>query len=223
PLIAADSVTATAASIGAPVSMRGRGWDVQIDSAIHYHDEQGELTLPLPALPGEHQAENAALAVAMIRHQSMVPVSPAAMGQGIVNARWPARLQRLGTGPLTALAGERTVWLDGGHNPDAGRAIARHLASQPPVHLVMGMLANKDPSAILAPLADRALSLSVVPAPGHDAHRPEDFAPFTGLPVRSFATVPEALRALPPEGDVLIVGSLYLAGEVLRLNNEIPD
>ncbi|NLR71859.1 bifunctional folylpolyglutamate synthase/dihydrofolate synthase [Novosphingobium sp. ERN07] len=223
PQVAADSVAQTARRIGAPLMMRERDWNAQISDTIQYNDATGTLTLPLPALPGEHQAENAALAVAMIRHQSALAISPEAMRNGIVAARWPARLQRLGAGPLTDLAGTRTVWLDGGHNPDAGHAIARHLASQPPVHLIMGMLANKDPSAILAPLADRALSLSVVPAPGHEAHRPEDFAPFTGLPVRSFGTVPEALAALPSDGDVLIAGSLYLAGEVLRLNNEIPD
>lgn len=220
---AGASVLATAAKVGAPVVMRGHGWDAAIGAAISYRDGQGTLTLPLPALPGQHQAENAALAVAMIRHQNAVHVSVEAMTKGIVEARWPARLQRLGAGPITALAQGRTVWLDGGHNPDAGLAIARHLESQPPVHLIMGMLANKDPSAILKPLADRALSISVVPAPGHDAHKPEDFAPFTGLPVRSFANVPEALAALPAEGDVLIVGSLYLAGEVLRLNQEVPD
>ena len=217
------SLRETAAKIGAPVIMRGRGWDAAIAGAISYRDEQGALTLPLPALPGQHQAENAALAVAMIRHQRAVPVSAEAMAKGIVEARWPARLQRLGAGPITALAQGRTVWLDGGHNPDAGLAIARHLENQPPVHLIMGMLANKDPSAILKPLADRALSISVVPAPGHDAHKPEDFAPFTGLQVRSFGAVPEALAALPADGDVLIVGSLYLAGEVLRLNEEVPD
>lgn len=223
PPLAADEVARTAARLGAPLIMRGRDWDAEIAGSILYRDERGELPLPLPAMPGVHQAENAALAIAMIRHQNAVQVHLGAVGKGIVDARWPARLQRLGHGPLGALAGNRTIWLDGGHNPDAGRAIARHLKGQPPVHLIMGMLANKDPSAILRPLADRALSISVVPAPGHDAHKPEDFAPFTSLAVGSFATVPEALAALPPEGDVLIVGSLYLAGEVLRLNEEIPD
>jgi dihydrofolate synthase/folylpolyglutamate synthase len=85
------------------------------------------------------------------------------------------------------------------------------------------MLANKDPAAILAPLAGKLRSVSVVPAPGHDAHAPEDFAAHTELPVGGFADVPAALAALPGEGDVLIAGSLYLAGEVLRLNHEIPD
>lgn len=223
PAAVAQSVLDTANAIGAAVMMRGRDWNAEIGDAIAYSDERGSLTLPLPALPGSHQADNAALAVAMLRHQDEVAVSPEAMARGIPAARWPARLQRLGAGPLTALAGQRAVWLDGGHNPDAGLAIARHFAGGPKIHLVTGMLANKDPSAIIAPLADRLLSLSIVPAPGHDAHRPEDFAPFTTLPARSFANVAEALAALPPEGDVLIAGSLYLAGDVLRLNGEVPD
>ena len=120
------------------------------------------------------------------------------------------------------------MWLDGGHNPDAGLAIARHFAQEPPVHLIIGMLANKDPAAIVAPLDGHLLSLSVVPAPGHDAHAPADFAAHTAMPVRAFANVAEALAALPAihdgkDGDVLIAGSLYLAGEVLRLNEEFPD
>jgi len=217
------SVLATAGRIGAPVLLRGRDWWAEVGEAIHYRDAQGTLELPLPALAGVHQADNAALAVAMLRHQSAVPVSAEAMAAGIRAARWPARLQRLGAGPLTALAGQRTVWLDGGHNPDAGLAIARHFADSPPLHLVMGMLTSKDPSAILAPLAGKLASVSIVPAPGHEAHSPADFAPFTALPVRSFAHVAQALAALPPEGDVLIAGSLYVAGDVLRRNDEAPD
>ncbi|WP_068091855.1 bifunctional folylpolyglutamate synthase/dihydrofolate synthase [Novosphingobium rosa] len=223
PYHAAAEVKRIAAAAGAPLFMRGEGWDAAIAETIAYRDEQGDLTLPLPTLVGLHQAENAALAVAMLRHQSAVIVSPEAMAKGIRRAKWPARLQRLGKGPLTELAGRREIWLDGGHNPDAGLAIARHFAHHAPVHLVLGMLANKDPAALLKPLSDCLISVSVVPAPGHDAHRPEDFAGHTTLPVAAFPDVAQAIAALPPEGDVLIAGSLYLAGEVLRLNREFPD
>lgn len=223
PARAAQMVAETATAHGAPVLARGTAWDATIGQDIAYRDAMGTLTLPLPALAGLHQAENAALAVAMLRHQTVVTIDEAAMAAGIRAARWPARLQRLGHGPLTAQVPGRTVWLDGGHNPDAGLAIARHLAAQPPVHVIIGMLANKDPGAILAPLGGHALSISVVPAPGHDAHRPEDFAAHSALPVRSFDNVEQALAALPPGGDVLIVGSLYLAGDVLRRNGEVPD
>ncbi|MFM5953064.1 MAG: bifunctional folylpolyglutamate synthase/dihydrofolate synthase [Novosphingobium sp.] len=209
--------------VGARTTIRDLDWTAEIDEAIRYVDRQGDLTLPLPALAGRHQADNAALAVAMLRHQTQVAVSPDAMAEGIRAARWPARLQLLGEGPITALVPGRNVWLDGGHNADAGLAIARHFADAAPLHLVTGMLSSKDPAAIVAPLKGHLLSLSVVPAPGHDAHRPEDIAPHADLPVRAFGDVEAALRALPGEGDVLIAGSLYLAGEVLRLNREFPD
>lgn len=209
--------------VGAKTALRDLDWFADVGDAIHYRDRQGELTLPLPTLAGTHQADNAALAVAMLRHQSHVTVSPEAMAAGIRAARWPARLQLLGEGPLTALAPGRKVWLDGGHNVDAGLAIARHFAGTAPFHLITGMLSSKDPAAIVAPLRGKLLSLSVVPAPGHEAHAPKDFAAHSDLPVRPFADVSAALAALPPQGDVLIAGSLYLAGEVLRLNAEFPD
>ena len=222
----ASAVSRTAAVQRAELFMRGQAWRAEIGNIIAYQDAFGPLELPMPALAGRHQADNAALAVAMLRHQDRVKVSPEAMAQGIQNARWPARLQILDDGPLTALAPNRQIWLDGGHNPDAGVAIARFFdskAGERPLHLVIGMLASKDPAAIVAPLAGRLRSISVVPAPGHDAHRPEAFAAHTDLPVTSFATVIDALSALPPEGDILIAGSLYLAGEVLRLNGQLPD
>jgi dihydrofolate synthase/folylpolyglutamate synthase len=216
-------VIAEAFRHGARLKMRGEDWFAQVNGeTIAYRDAKGELDLPLPALPGAHQADNAALAVAMLRHQDRVAVSPEAMAQGIREARWPARLQLLGDGPLTALAPGREVWLDGGHNVDAGLAIARFFAEKPSLHLIIGMLSNKDPAAIVAPLADHLLSISVVPAPGHDAHPPEAFAAHSDRPVLSFASVERALSALSPDGDVLIAGSLYLAGEVLRFNREIP-
>jgi dihydrofolate synthase/folylpolyglutamate synthase len=222
PQPAARAVAATASAHGAELFMRGQAWRAEAGDDIAYADAFGPLSLPRPALEGAHQADNAALAVAMLRHQDALTISPKAMAEGIRNARWPARLQLLSEGPLTELAGGRRIWLDGGHNPDAGRAIARYFGGRP-LHLIVGMLVNKDPAAIVSPLAGRLLSLSIVPAPGHDAHPPQDFAPFTALPISSFAAVADALRALPSEGDVLIAGSLYLAGEVLRLNREIPD
>ena len=212
---------------GAKTAIRNLDWFAEVDAEIAYRDRHGALILPLPALVGTHQADNAALAVAMLRHQSQIEVSPEAMVQGIRAARWPARLQVLGQGPLTALAGARKVWLDGGHNADAGLAIAAFfgadVAHAPQFHLITGMLSSKDPAAIVAPLKGKLLSLSVVPAPGHEAHSPEDIARHSDLPVRAFPDVEAALRALPPKGDVLIAGSLYLAGEVLRLNREFPD
>ena len=252
PLAVAKTVIETAMQIGARPAMRGLDWWADVSGeGIAYRDHLGELSLPLPALAGTHQADNAALAVAMLRHQSRVEVSSEAMSAGIRAARWPARLQLLGDGPLTALAPGRKIWLDGGHNPDAGLAIAHFFEPRRPrldrgplassmqprvdeasgpgsspgrrIHLIIGMLSAKNPAAIVAPLKGQLLSLSVVPAPGHEAHAPQDFAAHSDLPVRSFASVSEALSALPPGGDVLIAGSLYLAGEVLRLNCEFPD
>ena len=204
--------------VGARTAIRDLDWSAGIGEELIYRDRHGALTLPLPALAGVHQADNAALAVAMLRHQSALEVSPEAMAQGIREARWPARLQLLGEGPLTALVPGRKVWLDGGHNPDAGQAIARHFAGTR-LHLVIGMLTAKNPAAIAAPLGGQLESLTVVPVLGHEAHGPEAFGPLA----RPAADVSSALGALPPQGDVLIAGSLYLAGEVLRLNGELPD
>lgn len=208
-----------ALAAGAPLHIKGKDWDATSMDVLEYRDRHGALTLPLPVLPGAHQADNAALAVAMLRHQDRVTVSAKAMASGIVAARWPARLQKLGRGPLTAKAGDRVVWLDGGHNPDAGLAIARHFAGQP-LHLIIGMLANKDASAIIAPLDPAPLSVQVVSVPGQDSHGPEAFGP----EARSATSVDEALTALPDDGiPTLIAGSLYLAGDVLATNGEAPD
>jgi dihydrofolate synthase/folylpolyglutamate synthase len=208
-----------AAQAGAPLHMRGYDWWADVGETIDYHDRRGDLTLPLPQLPGRHQGDNAALAVAMLRHQDKVSVSEAAIAEGIRSARWPARLQLLGPGPLTALAPGREVWLDGGHNADAGQAIGRHFAGKR-LHLVIGMLANRFPQAIINPLANRLASITAVPIEGSESHGSEayegraEWAP----------DVAAALRQLPDDGlAVLIAGSLYLAGKVLAANGEVPD
>lgn len=206
---------------GARPALRGLDWFASFDrlrmnGSIDYRDRHGELTLPLPALAGAHQVDNAALAIAMLRHQSALAVSEASIRTGLAAARWPARMQRLSTGPLT---GSREVWLDGGHNPSAGAALAAHFGNQR-FHLIIGMLANKDPAALTEPLAANAASISAVPVPTHEWHPAEAFGPAAA----AYRDVPAALAALPGDGlPVLIAGSLYLAGEVLRLNGEMPD
>ena len=223
------AVAAQARAAGAPLFARDAAWRVTAtDAALHYSDAQGALDLPLPALAGAHQADNAALAVAMLRHQGALAVPDAALAAGIAAARWPGRLQRLADGPLTALAGGRPVWLDGGHNPDAGSRIAAAFAGHDgALDLILGMLANKEPAAVLGPLAAalgaRLASVAVVPVPGHDWHPAAAFA--AGAPAGvAVSDRPDLATALAESRHpVLIAGSLYLAGEALRLNDEVPD
>lgn len=209
-----------AAAAGAPHFMRGRDWFAEVtETSIEYRDQWGTLSLPLPTLPGKHQGDNAALAVAMIRHQQAVTVSPEAMAKGIRAARWPARLQLLGNGPLTALVPGRQVWLDGGHNADAGLAIGRHFAGQK-LHLIIGMLSNRYPQTIIDPLEGRLVTTTAVPIQGSDSHGADSY---TGK-AQWAPDVATALQNLPDDGlPVLIAGSLYLAGKVLAENDEIPD
>ena len=215
---------------GAPLHMRGQDWwaDAGTD-AIAYRDRHGELALPLPTMPGAHQADNAALAVAMLRHQDTVPVSPAAMATGIRETRWPARLQVLGEGPLTELQPQRMFVLDGGHNPDAAQALARYLQSHAnqPVDAVIGMMAAKDARRFLAIIAPHLTSITAVPIPGNDCLAPETLAELAGeagiAHISSAQDVPTAVQAIKGEGTLLICGSLYLAGKVLSLNRELPE
>jgi len=187
------------------------------DEVDYLPDWDTTLTLR-PALPGEHQAGNLALALSMLLVQDQLAISPEAITAGSRAARWPARMQRLSDGPLTALVGDQAVWLDGGHNPSAGAAIAAHFDG--PLHLVIGMIEGKDPRAIIDPLGERVRTLTVVPVPGHECHPVEAFGPGA----KAAANIEEALLGVPSDDfPILIAGSLYLAGEVLRLNDELPD
>ncbi|NNK45417.1 MAG: bifunctional folylpolyglutamate synthase/dihydrofolate synthase [Altererythrobacter sp.] len=168
------------------------------------------------SLPGAHQAVNAGLAIAMLRTQDKLTISEAAISQGLRNSNWPARLHRLKDGPLTQ---GREVWLDGGHNASAGAMLGAHFAGHK-LHLVIGMIEGKEPSALIGPLAGSLEKITVVPVPNFPCHPPEAF----GETVTSAPNVCEAIIETPDDGlPVLIAGSLYLAGEVLRLNDEIPD
>ena len=210
--------------VGAILLDRGESWDAVVyDGHLHYRDPRGKITLPLPRLPGAHQADNAALAVAMMRHQCALAIPESAMSAAMEWTSWPARMQRLGAGPLTDLVPGAQVWLDGGHNVDAGLALAAYLAGQPKrVHLITGMLANKDPAAIIAPLADRLASITVLPVPGHDHHCVSAFGP-QAVAAASIENAVTALTVDPLCEIVVIAGSLYLAGDVLRANGQLPD
>ncbi len=219
PLEARKAIAAAAKRIGAPILEFGDRWGIEEWSGGYYWEGKTDLfEVRDVGLGGEHQFLNAGLAIAMIRAQDRVTVSETAMLDGLKFVRWPARLQRLGEGPLTALAPDQPITLDGGHNVSAGLAIADHFSG--PVHLVLGMLDNKDPSAIIAPLEGRIRSLQIVPVPGHESHRAEAFGP----EAVARENLEDALLKVPGDDyPVLIAGSLYLAGEALRLNDEIPD
>jgi dihydrofolate synthase/folylpolyglutamate synthase len=183
--------------------------------------------LPLPALAGRHQIDNAGLAVACaLALADLAPDAPA-LARGLRAALWPGRLQRLTRGPLVALLPATCeLWLDGGHNPAAGEALAASLNRDDPrpLHLVVGMLNTKDEAGFLRPLSTLARSLRTVPVPGEPASRdPAEAAALAlrlGIPATPARDLAGALRAIaaaePGPARVLICGSLYLAGHVLR-------
>ncbi|WP_423602983.1 bifunctional folylpolyglutamate synthase/dihydrofolate synthase [Sphingomonas sp. MS122] len=239
----ADSVAAriaeVAAAAGAPVLAQGAAWDFEVAAdRLHYRDAGGTIETPLPALAGPHQPANLALAIATLRQQQHVAIPSAALAAAATAARWPARMQRLAAGPLLGLLPPGSqLWLDGGHNEAAARSVSAALAEvagERPVHLVLGMLSNKDATGLLAPFVPMARSLTAIPVPGHAHHAPADLAGIAcrlGIPAADTAEDPEsALRRIAsrlpshePLPVVLILGSLYLAGEVLRANDELPD
>lgn len=224
------AIAGQAMRAGAYVKARGEDWDAALyQGRLHYRDVDGRLSLPLPRLPGEHQADNAALAIAMIRHQSALQIPDSALSAAMGWAEWPARMQRLNPGPLTALLGTgEPVWVDGGHNPDAGAALARHVAAMGgKVHLIIGMLSNKQPGALLGPLEPYLASVTSLPVPGHEWHDADAFQQCltSGIEVEAAADVAAAMARLTEHeaAPVLIAGSLYLAGEVLKANGQEPD
>lgn len=215
---------------------QGDGWDAAAyRDRLHYRDEQGRLDTPLPRLAGAHQVHNAALAFAMLRHQSAVPVSEAAIKAAPLWAHWPARLQRLDHGPLLApLPRATTAWLDGGHNEGAGEAISAFFTPDrlegQRLQLLIGMLGNKDMDSYLGFFAGRVAHIHALPVPGHEHHGPERFAAVAtqwGIACTAHDEPTAAIRAIAAQGDaapkILIGGSLYLAGEILRLNDQLPD
>ncbi|MEW6392020.1 MAG: folylpolyglutamate synthase/dihydrofolate synthase family protein [Pseudomonadota bacterium] len=231
---AEDVLDTTAALAGVALTLMGRDFDAWNERGRLLVQMQDRLLdLPAPSLPGEHQFANAGLAVAALLALGDSRIDEAAMGRGIAGAVWPARFQRLIAGPLAerAKAAGADLWLDGGHNPHAGRAVSRAVADLAardgrPVALISGLLANKDATGFFTPFRGVAAKVFTVTFEGHAAASAAETAAaaeLAGLRACACDGVEDALsRALQlePTPHVLICGSLYLAGEVLAMSPE---
>ena len=216
----------------APLHVAGQQWHASVEHGrLVYQDEQGLLDLPPPKLFGRHQFDNAGTAIAALRAAG-VRLPATAIEQGLMRAEWPARLQRLTTGKLVALApAGAELWLDGGHNADGGRAIAAALGDleervSRPLVLVVGMLSTKDHAGFLrnfTGLVRRVFAVPIHQDKGVPVEEIAAAARAAGMPADASATIEEALVAagqlgFDPPPRILITGSLYLAGEVLAAN-----
>jgi dihydrofolate synthase / folylpolyglutamate synthase len=222
---AEGALLAHAARIGAPVRLRGRDWDIApVGYGLRFEDAAGALDLPAPALLGAHQHDNAGIAVAALRAAGL-GLPDDAFAAGVASAEWPARLQRLHGHLAGLLPAGWELWLDGGHNPGAGRALAAQLDAwrDRPVHLVVGMKQSKDAAEFLRPLIPRAATAWAVAEPGQHLALPvEAIVAASGGAAHIGPRVADALQSVAaasgPPARVLICGSLYLAGEVLKLD-----
>jgi dihydrofolate synthase/folylpolyglutamate synthase len=236
---AMDVIERQARRVGAgPMLRADRDYHISEERGrLVYEDSQGLLDLPAPRLAGRHQFYNAATAIATLR--LLYPDFPtSAFEEGLRSVQWPARLQKLNHGALFERAPERAeLWLDGGHNPAGGLVVAQAMAEREerdprPLILISGGLASKDTGGFLKPFAGLAQEVLAVPIPGEHAARSADevasIARAQGLLATAASNVASALDALaarpwPVPPRILIVGSLYLAGDVLRENRTPPD
>ncbi len=218
---ALDAIEAQAARVGAPLLIQNRDWQVwEEHGRMAYQDEDGLLDLPLPNLIGAHQVGNAGAAIAALR-QLGAGDADAAVSQ----AEWPARLQRLKSGPFVESLPNAELWLDGGHNPAAGAALTEALERLPkrPLHMICGMLRTKDAGGYLAHFKGKVESLQSISIPEEtatlSAEETAEAAARAGVQAHPADTIEQALSriaAIDPTARILIAGSLYLAGNVLR-------
>jgi len=234
---ALDVIEREALRTGADLVVWGRDFDAyeQRGRLVVQRSDQ-LLDLPLPALLGRHQIVNAGTAVAAALALDTFRIDEAAIERGLLSARWPARMQRLDGGPLASLLRPGSeLWLDGGHNPAAGRFLAQTLAdfedrAPKPLYLVVGMLGLKDAAGFLSPFRGLARQVIGVPIPGaHETpHTPEALAQVAhsiSLPAEAAPSVEAALKRIEALESgpkrILIAGSLYLAGHVLALQEGV--
>jgi dihydrofolate synthase/folylpolyglutamate synthase len=230
----AAAVAEIAIPRGSRLWRRGEAWDAAVyEGTLAFRqlaDADAEpLKLPLPKLPGAHQQDNAALAIAMIRAQEALNVPDSALRSAMGWVQLPARLQRILAGPLfDRLPAGSDLLVDGGHNPAGGKALAQHIESASPAlppHLVVGMLSTKDYTGFLRAFP-RGTRMTMVPIPGHAA-LPTDMlaaaAATAGMVADTAPDLSAALAAVQGPSRVLVGGSLHLAGEFLRQNGPLPN
>jgi len=214
--------------------VQGRDYDGYAQNGrLVYQDDAGLLDLPPPALVGHHQFDNAALAVAAVRHFKL-PVSDAQLAEGLRTVVWPARIQRL-TGKLSdMLPGTSELWLDGAHNAHGAAALALSLQEmdavrRKPLVLIMGMMNTREPKDFLEPFIPMAPRVMALTIPGEPNAHPAAYiaaaATAAGLDAKTYRSVLPALREVAqiPGARVVICGSLYLAGDILAKNGTPPD
>jgi len=232
------AIEAQAARQRAPLHAAGQQWHVNVErSRLVYQDDRGLMDLAAPKLFGRHQFDNAGLAIATLRALDAFKVGIASFEAGIVNAEWPARMQRLTSGALVDLAPAGSeIWLDGGHNAEGGRVAAAALGDleervSRPLVVIAGMMANKDANAFLANFAGLTRHIIAVQIPDREGAMPPDrladAARALGMRVENSSGIEAALQSLarlayevPPR--ILVTGSLYLAGPVLSANGTPP-
>lgn len=231
---------AKAAELNVPLHRFGQEWncDGELKTSLRFVDSRGPRVYPAPGLAGRHQFRNAGCAIATTAVLDGFKITDAHISAGLRNVTWPARMQRLAKGPLIEMLprdGKWELWLDGGHNAEAGEVIAAMLADWheqdgKPTHLIFGMLNTKDPGAFLKQLAPHAEDMAAVAIPGDHASLSVDECVTAGANVgllsQGYHSVEAALRALvdahgssTESRRVLICGSLYLAGTVLAEND----
>lgn len=230
---ARDVLVKAATDMGVSPLWQGPDFSARMEGGrLLFTDRSGTLDLPLPGLPGLHQIDNAALAIAAARHFRL-PVAFDAIAAGLRNVVWPARMQPITHGHLRdLLPSSHDVWLDGGHNPHGAAALSRSVAALPerPLVLTMGMMNTRDPALFLQPfrqLAPRSVLTLAIPGEknAHSAQTIAEAATAAGFPAQPHDSLRSALEQAAgiDNARVLICGSLYLAGHFLAQNGTLPD
>ena len=230
-----EEIEQVALRVGAPLKIANQDWQSFLQNGrLVFQDEDGLLDLPLPALLGPHQIDNAGNAIAAIRALKDGRISDVAIETGLLAVTWPARMQKLGDGHLTTLISIGSeLWLDGGHNGPAGVVLAQAFRNLPQRSLVMiwGMLNTKDPGAFIANFKKLEPRVFTIAIPDEVNAIPADelaeIARSNGINATSAMSVENALEQasrMHPAPRILICGSLYLAGHVLATHNgETPS